>query len=57
MFRAVEEKNIAESKTPGKEWERLANMCDFNPRTNKGSKDLSRMRGLLLMMKQQPLVR
>ncbi len=48
---------MAESRMPGKEWERLASLCDFNPKTNKSSKDLSRMRSLLLMLKQQPLVR
>lgn len=57
LNRADEEKALADSKLPGKEWERLANMCDFNSKTNKSSKDLGRMRGLLLKMKAQPLVR
>ena len=56
-LREVEQQTADELKKPGKEWERLANLCDFNPRTNKSSKDLSRMRGLLLMMKSQPLAR
>lgn len=56
-IRAVEEQTIAESKTPGKEWERMANLCDLNARNNKSSKDLGRMRALLIMMKTKPLVR
>ncbi len=55
--RLVEEQNNAENKTPGREWERVGNMCDFNPKSNKGSKDLSRMRNILINLKQQPLNR
>jgi hypothetical protein len=32
-------------------------MCDFNPKTQVGSRDKSRMRGMLLQLKQTPLVR
>ncbi|KAK1159206.1 clathrin light chain B-like isoform X1 [Acipenser oxyrinchus oxyrinchus] len=43
--------------TPGSEWERVARLCDFNPKTNKQSKDVSRMRSVLIALKQAPLVR
>ncbi|XP_043559684.1 clathrin light chain B isoform X1 [Chiloscyllium punctatum] len=43
--------------TPGTEWERVARLCDFNPKTNKQSKDVSRMRSVLISLKQSPLVR
>ncbi|XP_039629861.1 clathrin light chain B isoform X1 [Polypterus senegalus] len=43
--------------TPGSEWERVARLCDFNPKTNKQSKDVSRMRSVLISLKQTPLVR
>jgi len=40
---------------PGTEWERIAKLCDFNPKTNKSSRDVSRMRSIILQLKQQPL--
>lgn len=43
--------------TSGQEWERMAKLCDFNPKANKNNKDVSRMRSILLQLKQQPLVR
>ncbi|CAB1324846.1 unnamed protein product, partial [Coregonus sp. 'balchen'] len=42
---------------PGTEWERVAHLCDFNPKTNKTAKDVSRMRSVLIALKQTPLVR
>ncbi|XP_036403622.1 clathrin light chain B isoform X1 [Megalops cyprinoides] len=42
---------------PGSEWERVARLCDFNPKTSKQSKDVSRMRSVLISLKQTPLVR
>lgn len=42
---------------PGTEWERIAKLCDFNPKTNKASKDVSRMRSIILQLKQQPLTK
>jgi len=38
----------------GKDWERIANLCDFNPKASKQQKDISRMRSLILQLKQQP---
>uniref|UniRef100_A0A3P9H9X5 Clathrin light chain n=1 Tax=Oryzias latipes TaxID=8090 RepID=A0A3P9H9X5_ORYLA len=57
--RASEEAFLAEtdSDAPGSEWERVARLCDFNPKTNKQAKDVSRMRSVLISLKQTPLVR
>ncbi|XP_053284095.1 clathrin light chain B [Pleuronectes platessa] len=57
--RASEEAFLAESDgdSPGSEWERVARLCDFNPKTNKQAKDVSRMRSVLITLKQTPLVR
>ncbi|NWT48501.1 CLCA protein, partial [Chroicocephalus maculipennis] len=57
--RAAEEAfvNDAEDVFPGTEWERVAQLCDFNPKSSKQAKDLSRMRSVLISLKQAPLVR
>ncbi|XP_047209489.1 clathrin light chain B isoform X4 [Girardinichthys multiradiatus] len=57
--RASEEAFLAESDSdsPGSEWERVARLCDFNPKTSKQAKDVSRMRSVLISLKQTPLVR
>ncbi|XP_008325640.1 clathrin light chain B isoform X5 [Cynoglossus semilaevis] len=57
--RASEEAFLADTDndTPGSEWERVARLCDFNPKTNKQAKDVSRMRSVLISLKQAPLVR
>ncbi|XP_061109019.1 clathrin light chain A-like isoform X2 [Conger conger] len=41
---------------PGTEWERVAHLCDFNPKSSKQAKDVSRMRSVLISLKQSPLV-
>ncbi|XP_028661628.1 clathrin light chain A isoform X1 [Erpetoichthys calabaricus] len=41
---------------PGTEWERVARLCDFNPKSSKQAKDVSRMRSVLISLKQSPLV-
>lgn len=41
----------------GSEWERVAIHCDFNAKVNKNVKDVSRMRSILLQLKQNPPVR
>uniref|UniRef100_A0A8C6TGJ5 Clathrin light chain n=1 Tax=Neogobius melanostomus TaxID=47308 RepID=A0A8C6TGJ5_9GOBI len=53
------EKNKTDGDSPGSgtEWERVARLCDFNPKTNKQAKDVSRMRSVLISLKQTPLVR
>uniref|UniRef100_R4G431 Clathrin light chain n=2 Tax=Rhodnius TaxID=13248 RepID=R4G431_RHOPR len=40
---------------PGTEWERIAKLCDFNPKSSRTSKDVSRMRSIILQLKQQPV--
>ncbi|NXW11381.1 CLCA protein, partial [Fregetta grallaria] len=57
--RAAEEAfvNDAEDLFPGTEWERVAQLCDFNPKSSKQAKDVSRMRSVLISLKQAPLVR
>ncbi|KAK0136233.1 Clathrin light chain A [Merluccius polli] len=60
--RASEENLMAEidggdTGAPVTEWERVARLCDFNPKTNKQAKDVSRMRSVLISLKQTPLVR
>lgn len=57
--RAAQDQFIEEmtDTKPGNEWEKVARFCDFNPKFSKNTKDVSRMRSLLLQLKQNPLVR
>ncbi|XP_074772666.1 clathrin light chain B isoform X6 [Athene noctua] len=59
LCRASEEAFLKESKeeSPGSEWEKVAQLCDFNPKSSKQSKDVSRMRSVLISLKQTPLSR
>lgn len=41
---------------PGHEWERICRLCEFNPKNNRSQKDASRMRSILLQLKQNPTV-
>ncbi|GAB0093958.1 Clathrin light chain [Sergentomyia squamirostris] len=53
------EKNFVAENTeiePGTEWERIAKLCDFNPKASKTSRDVSRMRSIILQLKQNPVV-
>ncbi|KTG35424.1 hypothetical protein cypCar_00024808 [Cyprinus carpio] len=43
--------------SPGTEWEKVARLCDFNPKTSRQTKDVSRMRSVLISLKQTPLLR
>lgn len=56
--RAAEEAFVSdvEETSPGTEWERVARLCDFNPKSSKQAKDVSRMRSVLISLKQAPLV-
>lgn len=56
--RAAEEAfvNDIDESSPGTEWERVARLCDFNPKSSKQAKDVSRMRSVLISLKQTPLV-
>ncbi|XP_015786024.1 clathrin light chain isoform X3 [Tetranychus urticae] len=53
--RNAEKEWIAErdAESPGQDWEKIARMCDFNPKASRNSKDTSRMRSILLQLKQQ----
>ncbi|XP_029439695.1 clathrin light chain B isoform X2 [Rhinatrema bivittatum] len=55
--RASDENFISDSKDeePGSEWEKVARLCDFNPKSSKQAKDVSRMRSVLISLKQSPL--
>ncbi|CAH1122344.1 unnamed protein product [Ceutorhynchus assimilis] len=55
--RNAEKQFVAEDDEiePGTEWERIAKLCDFNSKAKPGSKDLSRMRSMILQMKQNPV--
>jgi len=57
--RAAEDAMISDldENNPGTEWERVARLCDFNPKSSKQAKDVSRMRSVLISLKQSPLVR
>jgi hypothetical protein len=57
--RTAEKEWIAErdAETPGAEWEKIAKMCDFNPKAVRNTKDTTRMRSILLQLKQTPPVR
>ncbi|XP_033640576.1 clathrin light chain B-like [Asterias rubens] len=41
-----------DEETPGQEWERIARLCDFNPKSSKNTKDVTRLRSILLHLKQ-----
>ncbi|XP_073676390.1 clathrin light chain B isoform X1 [Garra rufa] len=58
-FVASEEAFLKEcdDDSPGTEWEKVARLCDFNPKTSRQTKDVSRMRSVLISLKQTPLVR
>ncbi|XP_075064210.1 clathrin light chain A isoform X3 [Mixophyes fleayi] len=58
LEQAAEEAFVSdvEETTPGTEWERVARLCDFNPKSSKQTKDVSRMRSVLISLKQAPLV-
>jgi hypothetical protein len=39
---------------PGTEWERVNKLVDFNTKSSKNTKDMSRMRSIMLQLKQTP---
>jgi clathrin light chain A len=41
-----------DERKPGGEWERVCRQCDFNPKSSRNMKDVSRMRSILLQLKQ-----
>eukprot|EP00914_Ancora_sagittata_P029637 GHVO01058723.1.p1 GENE.GHVO01058723.1~~GHVO01058723.1.p1 ORF type:complete len:239 (+),score=58.13 GHVO01058723.1:70-786(+) len=46
-----------DEKIPGHEWECITRLCDFNPKSSRSTKDVARMRSILLQLKQTPLQR
>ncbi|XP_044017717.1 clathrin light chain isoform X4 [Aphidius gifuensis] len=54
--RNAEKQFVAEADEvePGTEWERISKLCDFNPKSSRTSKDVSRMRSIILQLKQSP---
>lgn len=59
QIRTAEKEWIAERdvETPGLEWEKIAKMCDFNPKAVRNTKDTTRMRSILLQLKQSPPIK
>lgn len=59
LYRNAEKQFVAETDEiePGTEWERIAKLCDFNPKSSKSSRDVSRMRSIILQLKQTPLTK
>jgi len=57
--RSAEKELVAETSAiePGTEWERISKLCDFNPKTAKSTRDISRMRSIILQVKQNPPVK
>ena len=44
-----------DAESHGQEWERIARLCDFNPKSSRSTKDTSRMRSIILQLKQSPV--
>ncbi|KAJ8970078.1 hypothetical protein NQ317_018302 [Molorchus minor] len=55
--RTAEKQFVAEDDEiePGTKRERIAKLCYFDPKAKQGSKDVSRMRSIVLQMKQNPV--
>jgi len=53
--RNAEKEWIAErdADKPGQEWDKIAKLCDFNPKSARNTKDTSRMKSILFQLKQQ----
>jgi len=53
---AADKTFVAETEDiiPGTEWERVAKLCDFNPKSSRNVKDVARMRSIILQLKQVP---
>lgn len=56
LYRTAEQEGAAAATSPvddGKEWEKIATLCDFKDKSRQ-QKDISRMRSLILQLKQNP---
>ncbi|XP_043198276.1 clathrin light chain-like isoform X3 [Amphibalanus amphitrite] len=47
----------AKSTERAADWEQIAKLCEFNPKVSRNTKDTSRMRSLILQLKQNPPVK
>lgn len=47
----IEERESRSKEGGDADWSKVSDLCDFNPKTSKGSKDTSRMRSLFLHLK------
>lgn len=52
--RNAEKEYVCEKSAKGAEWEGIAKMCDFNPKSTRHTKDVSRMKSMILQLKQAP---
>ncbi|XP_072351288.1 clathrin light chain A-like isoform X2 [Scyliorhinus torazame] len=57
LQQAAEASDVSETQEVigGSEWEHVLHLCDFNPKTGKVSKDVTRMRSVLVSLSQVPL--
>ncbi|UJR21868.1 hypothetical protein I4U23_024941 [Adineta vaga] len=46
-------KNSSTSNGKVNDWDKITSLCEFNPKTNRSQKDLTRYRSVLLQLKQQ----
>ncbi|XP_003738861.1 clathrin light chain A isoform X1 [Galendromus occidentalis] len=54
LSKNAEKEYVAEKSSKGEEWEGIAKMCDFNPKSARHTKDVSRMKSMILQLKQAP---
>lgn len=54
--RNAEKEWLAErdNEAPGQAWEKISRLCDFNPKTSRNTKDTTKMKSMLLQLKQNP---
>lgn len=53
---AEKEEIFEDDSEKSNDWEKIAKLCEFNPKTSKSGKDVSRMRSIILQLKQNPIV-
>jgi len=53
--RTLEDDIFKNGNSHGKvnDWDKITSLCEFNPKTNRSQKDLTRYRSVLLQLKQQ----
>ncbi|XP_022649813.1 clathrin light chain B-like isoform X5 [Varroa jacobsoni] len=54
LSKNAEKEYVCEKSAKGAEWEGIAKMCDFNPKSTRHTKDVSRMKSMILQLKQAP---